>query len=175
VKSNRQFVIPFKGLGVGKHDFEYDIDDAFFDGFEGSEITRGNVHVEVELEKKATMLEFYFGLSGTVTVLCDRCLDDLQMDIDYESELFVKFGDETEEQSDEIIVLSHKEFELDIAQFIYEFAHLSLPIKRVHPDDKKGKSTCNQEMLKKLDQYLVREDNDSTDPRWDNLKNLLNN
>jgi uncharacterized metal-binding protein YceD (DUF177 family) len=97
------------------------------------------------------------------------------MPIEYDSELFVNFGDTTEEQTDEIIVLAHNEFEIDVAQYIYEFVHLSLPYKRVHPLDKKGRSTCNKEMLKKLDEYIIRENDNNNDPRWDDLKNLMNN
>lgn len=174
MKSNRQFVIPFKGLKVGKHDFVFEIGNKFFDDFEGSEISNGTLQVQVILEKRPSMLEFDFILKGSVIVTCDRCLDDLEVPIDFSSKLFVKFGDTTEEQTDEIIVLSHAEHELDVMQYIYEFAHLSLPFKRVHPNDKKGKSTCNKEMLKKLDEYIIRNDQEDTDPRWDDLKNLLN-
>ena len=175
MKPNRQFVIPFKGLKVGKHSFVYDIDDKFFDDYAQSEVTQGKIHVEVDLDKKASLLEFYFSLEGKVIVTCDRCLNEFEMPIAYNTELFVKFGDVTEEQTDEIIVLSHNEFELDVAQYIYEFVHLSLPYKRVHPDDANGHSTCNKEMLKKLDEYIIRENDDNKDPRWDDLKNLLNN
>jgi uncharacterized protein len=175
VKSNRQFIIPFKGLKVGRHNFVFDIDDTFFDDFEQSEITKGKVHVEVDLEKKTNMLELYFSLAGDVMITCDRCLDEFEMPIEYDSELFVNFGDITEEQTDEIIVLAHSEFEIDVAQYIYEFVHLSLPYKRVHPLDKKGRSTCNKEMLKKLDEYIIRENDNNNDPRWDDLKNLMNN
>jgi uncharacterized protein len=175
VKTNDQFIIPFKGLKEGKHSFVFEVDDWFFDDFEGSEITKGEVHIEVELDKKATMLLLNFDLTGTVFVACDRCLDDLEMQVDYQTELFVKFGDETEEQTEEILVLSHHEFELDVTQHIYEFIHLSLPYKRVHPNDKKGKSTCNAEMIKKLDEYIIHESDNDNDPRWDGLKNLLNN
>ena len=175
MKSNRQFIIPFKGLKVGRHNFAFDIDDTFFDDFEQSEITKGKVHVEVDLEKKTNMLELYFRLAGNVMITCDRCLDEFEMPIEYDSELFVNFGDTTEEQTDEIIVLAHNEFEIDVAQYIYEFVHLSLPYKRVHPLDKKGRSTCNKEMLKKLDEYIIRENDNNNDPRWDDLKNLMNN
>ncbi len=174
MKSNRQFVIPFKGLSIGKHDFIFEIDDEFFDGFEGSEIHKGKIEAKVTLDKKPSMLEFDFDLQGIVLVTCDICLDELEITIEYDSKLFVRFGDVTEEQTDEIIVLSHAEHEMDVAQYIYEFCHLSLPYKRVHPNDKRGNSTCNKEMLKKLDQYIVRKQNEEIDPRWDDLKNLLN-
>jgi len=174
VKSNRQFVIPFKGLKIGKHDFVFEIDDKFFDGFEGSEIHKGKIEVQIILDKKPTMLEFDFHLHGNVLVTCDLCLDELEVTIEYNSKLFARFGDVTEEQTDEIIVLSHAEHEIDVAQYIYEFSHLSLPYKRVHPNDDREKSTCNKDMLKKLDEYIVRNQHEETDPRWDDLKNLLN-
>lgn len=174
MKPNRQFVIPFKGLKVGKHNFVFDIDDKFFDDYEQSEITQGHVHIEVDLDKRSNMLEFHFRLAGNVMVTCDRCLDEFEMPIEFDAPLYVKFGDENEEQTDEIIVLSHSEFEIDVAQYIYEFVHLSLPYKRVHPNDSKGRSTCNKEMLKKLDEYIIRENEEDNDPRWDDLKNLLN-
>ncbi len=176
MKSNRQFVIPFKGLKVGKHDFVFDVDDKFFDSFEGSEIQKGTINTIVILDKKPSMLEIDFHLKGSVSVACDVCLDELEINIEYDSKLFVRFGEITEEQTDEIIVLSHAEHELNVAQYIYEYSHLGLPYKRIHSNDKKGKSKCNKEMLKKLDEYLVRnEQEQGNDPRWDDLKNLLNN
>lgn len=174
MKSNRQFVIPFKGLKIGKHDFVFDIDEKFFDDFEGSEIHRGKIKVELMLDKKPSLLEFDFHLTGFAVVSCDVCLDDVEIPIEFDSKLFVRFGDTSEEQTDEIIVLSHAEHELDVSQYIYEYSHLALPYKRVHPNDKKGKSTCNKEMLKKLNEYLIQEEQENTDPRWDGLKDLLN-
>jgi uncharacterized metal-binding protein YceD (DUF177 family) len=173
--SNRQFVIPFKGLSSGKHDFVFDIDDKFFDAFTESEINKGKVHVEVLLIKSVTMLELIFSLEGSVYVMCDRCLDDFDLSISYNTNLFVKFGETTEEQTDEIIVLSQNEFEIDLTQYIYEYIHLSLPYRRLHPDDDNGKSTCNKDMIKKLEEYLMDEKVKTPDPRWNDLNNLLNN
>jgi uncharacterized metal-binding protein YceD (DUF177 family) len=98
------------------------------------------------------------------------------MPIEFATKLFVKFGETNEEQTDEIIVLSFSEHEFDLKQYLYEYILLSLPYRKVHPNDKKGKSLCNKEMLKKLNEYVIRGDDQTIDPRWDNLKNLfLNN
>jgi uncharacterized protein len=176
VRSNLQFVIPFKGLKVGQHEFVSDVDDAFFESFEGSEVTKGDVHVEIILIKRENLLEFDFSLTGNVNIICDRCLDEFSLPIEYETKLFVKFGENFEEQTDEIIILSFAEHEIDLSQYIYEFICLSLPYRRVHPDDENGNSTCNKEMISKLNQYIVNESDQDTDPRWDNLKDfLLNN
>jgi uncharacterized protein len=177
VKSNRQFVIPFKGLKEGRHDFIFEIGDKFFDDFPESEIKKGDVQVNVYLVKRVNMLEFEFEISGNVWATCDRCLDEFLLPIEYEANLFVKFGEISEEQTDEIILLSSSETEIDLLQYIYEFIHLSLPYRKVHPNDKKGKSLCNKEMLKKISEYTTRENiENSNNPEWDNLKNfLLNN
>jgi len=175
VKYNRQFVIPFKGLKSGKHDFLFDIDEKFFNSYEENEITRGKVHIEIQIVKNLTMLELNFFLEGTVTVMCDRCLDDLEIPVSYTANLYIKFGDTTEEQTDEILILSHNEFEIDVSQYIYEYTKLSLPYKRIHPDNETGVSTCNGEMIKKLDEYLIEPNIKNIDPRWDDLRSLLNN
>ncbi len=125
-------------------------------------------------------MELDFALAGMAEVSCDRCLDPLKLDIELETKMYVHFGNhvsEGDEDDSDVMVLSHDEEQLDIAQFIYEYAHLSLPARRVHPDDKTGKSTCNEYMIQKLNQYLVEEDKGSpaSDPRWNNLKNVFDN
>ena len=175
MKSNNRLIIPFKGLKIGTHTFVFDIDDKFFGDFQQSEINKGKVHVVVNLEKQSSMLQLEFVLQGTVFVACDRCLDDLDLHIDYNTNLFIKFAEQTEEQTEEILVLSYAEHELDVSQYVYEYAHLSLPYKRMHPDKENGESTCNKDMLKKLEEYLLPEKDETTDPRWNNLKDLMNN
>lgn len=175
VKRQSQYVIAYKGLKDGLHLFDFKVDAKFFESFENSEIEKGDVDVRVSMNKKTTMLEFEFQIEGKVTVLCDRCLDPVEIEVENEAPLFVKFGDETHEETEELIVLSEQETEIDLSQFIYEFVHLSLPYRRVHPDDKNGKSTCNKEMLKRLEELSVNEEKTDTDPRWNELKNLFNN
>lgn len=175
VKRQSQYVIAYKGLKDGLHLFDFKVDDLFFESFEESEIEKGAVNIHVSLNKKPTILEFLFEIDGKVTVSCDRCLDPVELEIEYEAPLYVKFGEETHEETDELYVISEQETEIYLAQFIYEFIHLSLPYRRVHPDDKNGNSTCNKEMLKRLEELSVNEEKPDTDPRWNNLKDLFNN
>jgi DUF177 domain-containing protein len=81
-------------------------------------------------------------------------------------------GSDSEDEDDDIITIAANEHELDLSQYIYEYITLSLPIKRVHPEDEKGNSTCNKEVLKKLEKFLIEEENKNTDPRWNGLKNI---
>ena len=153
--------------------FDWTIDDKFFAWYEMSEISDACIHVQVTLVKHARFLELHFVLKGWAEVSCDRCLYPAKLDVSSEAQLFVKFdehADEAESDDNDIVILSYDENQLDVAQYLYEYAHLSLPIRRVHPDDADGRSTCNEEMIRKLEQYLV-EDNSVPDELEDFSEN----
>lgn len=167
--------IPFKGLKEGKHQYQFHIDDRFFEAFPEGDIHKGNLEVTVDLLKRSTGLEAHFKITGKVIVPCDRCLDDLEQDIDYEGRLFFEFGEESNEVTDELIMLSATENTLELAQYIYEFVSLSLPFQKFHGTDSKGNPLCNKEMLEKLNQlYRNNDEYEIEDPRWDKLRDLIN-
>lgn len=167
--------IPFKGLKDGKHEYEFRVDNTFFETFPESEIEKGSVSVRVELIKRSTGLEADFDLQGSVIVPCDRCLDDLEYPIDYQGKLYFEFGETSEEVTDELIMLSAGENYLELAQYIYEFINLSLPLQKVHGEDENGESLCNQDMLARLGSMTNNNDDDEIDdPRWDRLRDLIN-
>jgi uncharacterized metal-binding protein YceD (DUF177 family) len=142
-----------------------------------SEISNASINVQLTLVKHTRFLELNFVLDGWAEVNCDRCLDPLKFDIASEAQMFVKFGDRAgEDDSDDhdVIILPYDEDQLDVAQYLYEYAHLSLPIRRVHPDDTNGHGTCNAEMIRKLEQYLV-DDRQVTGSRWDELRKFSEN
>jgi len=138
-----------------------------------SEISDACIHVQVTLVKRASFLELHFVLEGWAEVNCDRCLYPVKLDVSSEAQMYVKFdehADETESEDNDIVILSYDDDQLDVAQYLYEYAHLSLPIRRVHPNDADGRSTCNEEMIRKLEQYLV-EDNSVPDELEDFSEN----
>ena len=167
----REFVIPFGGLSLGVHHYDFDINDKFFSFFEGSELENGKLKVDLELTKQSTMLILKFHIAGTSNVPCDRCSDLFDMEVKGDHQLIVKLGDEDFGDNDEIVSIPLTESEIEVSNYIYEFIILSLPQRRVHPDVK-GKSTCNKQMLKKLKEIAVKEKEKTTDPRWDKLKDL---
>ena len=159
------YIIPFKGLSLGSHSFDWVIDQSFFSEYEVSEINDALIKVQVILIKHTRFLELEFVLDGWVETECDRCLDPLKFDIESENKMFVKFDDDAsadESDDSDVLVLSHDEDKVNVAQYIYEYAHWCLPLRKVHPDDENGHNTCNKAMLDKLKQYLV-EDNESDD------------
>ena len=174
MKPLKEYTIQFVGLKEGTHFFDFEIGKKFFNIFEYDEFNDTDVNIKVELEKKTTLLEFKFVASGTVNVNCDLTNEPFDQEINNSFELIVKFGEAYNDDNEDILVLPHAEYELNIAQYIYELIVLSVPTKRIHPGVTDG--TLNSEVLKKLDELSpkeLNEDNEDIDPRWNTLKKLL--
>jgi uncharacterized metal-binding protein YceD (DUF177 family) len=172
-----QFTIPFSGLKEGKHLFDFSADHRFFAGFEESEIEKGSVNIQVELEKRTTYLRLKFMLQGEVELICDRCLETYSQPIESTNPMLVKFSETETDDGDEVIYIHPGAHQVDVAKLIYEFIILSIPIRHVHPDNEEGKSLCDPEMLQKLDEYKATDlpEIDPIDPRWNDLKKIIGN
>jgi uncharacterized protein len=173
----KQYIIFFLGLKEGKHDFNFEIDKQLFLEFGENDITEAKIAIDVVMEKNTNHLVFNFEIKGEVTTSCDRCLGALDLEIQDSQILYVNFGEITSDITDidDTMILARSEDKINLAKHFYDYIMLSLPIKKIHPDDENGNSTCDLEMLKKLNEYEIQETNKKeTDPRWDKLKNLLN-
>lgn len=177
MKNRKEYLIPFVGLKPGKHHFEYQISNAFFEIFDYNEYQNSNIKVNVVLEKKSTLLELNFKHKGIVNVPCDLTNEDFDLPIKGQMKLIVRFGEEFNNENEELLILPHGEFQIDIAQYIYEMIVLSVPLRRVHPGVKDG--SLKTEALTKLNELIVKEEKEeikeeeNIDPRWDKLKQLL--
>ena len=176
MKPLKEFTIPFVGLKIGKHHFEYKIEQAFFKYFEYEEFNNSNVDVNLILDKKTTLLELNFKISGFVNVNCDLTNQPYNQPIKNEFDLVVKFGDEYNDEFEDILIVPHGTHEINVQQYIYELIVLSVPIKRIHPGVKDG--TLDSDILKKLEELSPKikeekETEEEIDPRWNTLKKLL--
>lgn len=177
MKKRGSYAVRISGIGEGDHNYSFDLDSRFFALFEHSEIREGDVHAEVVLEKKPGILSLHISLKGKVEVECDRCLEMFPEEISANQTLYVKTGEVAREEEDDVLIVGYDDHEIEISQFMYEFIMLALPYQKVHPDDNEGHSTCNPEMLKKLDAHRIKESDQDidrkTDPRWDALKDII--
>ena len=180
MSKTKEFLIPFIGLKLGKHHFEYQISNTFFANFDYDEFQSSDIKVGLVLDKKSNMLELEFKHKGTVNVPCDLTGEDFDLPIKGKMKLIVRFGDEFNNDNEELLILPHGEHEIDVAQYIYEMIALSEPLKRVHPGVKDG--SLQTEALKKLNELTVNKvkeqkeeskQEEDIDPRWDKLKKLL--
>ena len=168
------FFIPFVGLKQGKHGFEYDIDNAFFESFDYKEFNGADIKAEATLNKTSTMMELDIIADGLVNVDCDLTNEPYDQNITSDLHLVIKFGEEYSDEDDEILILPHGEHQFNIAQYLYEMLVLAVPHKRMHPGVLDG--TLKSEALKKLQELQPKEttkEKNDTDPRWDGLKKLL--
>ena len=173
MKGLKEFTIPFVGLKEGKHLFEYTIDNKFFEAFNFDEFNSSSVKVLLTFVKKSTLFELNFAAEGTVEVPCDISNELYFQEIKSNLPIIVNFGPEFNDDNEDILILPHEAYEIDIAQYIYEMIVLAVPNKRVHPQVLDG--TMESEALKKLKELQIKEVKtvENTDPRWDKLKNLI--
>ncbi|MFA7082662.1 MAG: DUF177 domain-containing protein [Bacteroidales bacterium] len=160
------YSVNFTPLIIGEHRFDFEVDKSLFDKFENEDILGADISLTVDLLKEERMMTFVFNFKGTLNVLCDRCLDPLDVKIKGENTLFVKYGEKHLEEDDDVIVISNKEHEIDLSHQIYEYILLQKPMKCVHEISK-----CNSDIIERINKK--EEDNDkSVDPRWAALKNI---
>ena len=186
-----QYNVVLKDLSDASRLYEFCLDDVYFKKIDSPEVQKGNVLAKVNVQRKLSVFELQFTLEGSVTIPCDRCLDDMEQTINYKEKLQVKFGDKFSEE-DEIVIVPESEGAINIAWFLYEFIVLNIPIKHVH-----ATGECNKTMVTKLKKHITRQKDDDedgvavlfdddddddfttdeiqTDPRWDGLQNITEN
>ena len=176
MKDLKEFDISFRGLKDGITQFEYTIENKFFNFFEYDEFYNSNIKVDLSFLKKPTMFELNFTFLGWVEVTCDVTNELFKYPIETSLELIVNFGEEFNDENEELLVIPYADYKLNIAQYIYEAIVLALPLRRIHPGLNDG--TLQSEVLEKLrelniNKEEVEEHNKEIDPRWNKLKNIL--
>ncbi|HEY4194748.1 MAG TPA: DUF177 domain-containing protein [Mucilaginibacter sp.] len=173
MKSLKTYSIPFTGLKLGKHIFDYVITNAFFDEFEYSLVKKADLQCQVELEKQETMLILNFHISGIISLNCDKCLAEFPQQVDIHEQQIAKFSDEGIDEDEEIITLTKNDHEINIAGLIYEYVNVAAPFIAVCSDEG-NTSYCDKEMIDRLNELSAGsgDDDDKADPRWDALKKI---
>lgn len=181
------YKLPLKSLGVGHHEFDYHLDKQFFTDMESSDVHGADLTVALTVDYDGEFYRLDFHITGEVILICDRCLDDLHFPIDASYSIAVKYGEDYNDDSDEVLEIPESDNTLNVAYMIYDTVILAIPIKHVHPMGK-----CNRQMsaiLKKhrarsgdedaeLENELIDEIDDidagesGTDPRWNALRKL---
>ena len=178
-----EYTIPLRGLKDGVSEFKYVLTNDFFTKIDDPDIQKGNLTAILEIKRTGETFELNFAINGMVQIACDRCLDDMEQPIETKDRLYVRFGKEFAEEDTNIIIVPFDEGEINVAWFIFEFIALNVPLKHVHAYGK-----CNREMTAKLQQVSAYDQNDAdneinvdpekeidTDPRWDELKKIIDN
>lgn len=177
------YKLPLKSLSVGTHEFDYKLDKAFFANMEYGDVRDADLDVHLAVEHRNDIYRLHFDIRGTITLLCDRCLDDLVLPVDTTYDINVEYGDDYNDDSDDLLIIPQGDNDLNVAYMLYDTVVLAIPIKHVHPLGK-----CNRAMSALLKKHRAQgEDADlqnelldsiddmesgssAPDPRWDALK-----
>ena len=129
--SQETYTIDLKGLLEDVTVRDFNLDDEFFRALDGSQLEHGALHVSVSIRKMTGFFDLQFHAVGSVTISCDRCLDDMDQPIETDNHLVVKLGD-TYSEDDDTVIVDENEGMLDLSWFIYEFIMLAIPINHTH-------------------------------------------
>ena len=171
----REFEIAFVGLKPGIHEYEYDIKDKFFEAFQLQDFRNCQADVKFSLDKKTGFMLLKFEIGGTLEVVCDRCNNSLPLELWDEFNITVKMVDEPElmneqEEDPDIYYISRGESHIDVANWIYEFINLSIPMHKTCDYEKMNGPYCNKsamDILKKMD---LKGKKDKENPIWKGLE-----
>ena len=139
MSEQNHYMIDLSRLPLGTHSFDIQLDDAFFESLEKSEILRGKVACKAVLNLREEDYQLNIAVHGTVFVVCDRCLDPMPLEIEANDELM---NDEPEAPNDEI----------DLSWLAYEIVSINIPIVHSHQAGE-----CNQQMELLLHDHLCDE------------------
>jgi uncharacterized metal-binding protein YceD (DUF177 family) len=179
MSGKHEYEIAFVGLKLGAHVYEYTIDDLFFKDFEAQDFTNCKAHIALTLDKHTTFMQLKFDVGGTVQVVCDRCSNDLQMQLWDEFKVYVKYDDDPEtmnanEEDPDVFYISRGESLLDVKNWLYEFVTLSLPNQKSCSEAEIGGPQCNNEVLAYLKKSEENVNQTQTNNLWKDLPNIDN-
>ena len=163
---NSDTTVRFSGLKSGRYSYDFDLGEEFFKSFENEEICDGKVHVAAVLEKNERVMMFNFSLEGEVTTKCDRCLGEMRVPIVGEESLNVRLSDDETSDDENVAILPEGSFEIELAQWLYEYVAVRIPMQHMHPDGE-----CDPEVTQYISEGEQVE-SDEVDPRWEVLKKV---
>jgi uncharacterized metal-binding protein YceD (DUF177 family) len=171
----RNFDIHFIGLKNGVTVINYDIESQFFGLFEKSPITTGRLSVRLKFDKKESFFMLKFEVDGIINIACDRCSDFFDYEIMFDFDMLVKYGEAEDKFKDEgeVMYIERGVSHFNIAEVIYDYTLINIPIQVIHPNDVNGKPKCNPAILEKLSKNTHNQI-DEIDPRWALLNKLKN-
>jgi uncharacterized metal-binding protein YceD (DUF177 family) len=150
--NKHEYEIAFVGLKPGAHIYEYSVDDKFFEKYGAQDFKNCAVQIKLTLDKQTTLFKLKFEVGGKATVDCDRCSNDLELDLWEEFDLYIKYAENADELNDneedpDVFYINRNESILNVEDWIFEFVNLSIPYQRSCANDEIGGSKCNPAVL----------------------------
>ena len=160
------FKIDIFRLENKQYTHEFEGNDGFFEALDQDLIKKGHFKATVVLNKNETMIQMIYKISGSVELTCDRSLDLFDFPVDVNQKMILKFSDHNEEITEELMLIDRNSQYINVAQDIFDFIGLQIPIKKLHPRFEKDEVTYESLMKKFDDEY---EENDSEEDELDDF------
>lgn len=184
MKKIHKYDIGIAKLSDKKHEYAFDLNDSFFKLFDQSIINGGNLEAKVTLDKTELLLTLDFQIQGDLNLTCDRTLEEFAYPVNVQETLLVRFGAEELELDDNAIQIRPDTNKLNVAQHIFDYLGLAVPMKKLHPrcvaEDKQKELDEDAEVMHIFSTGTASgpengeggDDDSSADPRWDALKKI---
>jgi len=174
---SKEYIIEFNKVKTGVNNYTFILDDAFLTQIEGAAYSKANVEASLQLLKSSTLYDLKFHLKGCVQCECDVCLEEFRMPIEADYKLLIKLSDTENYEDDEILYITEKVNEYNLAQYLYESLVVSIPTRKVC--EMSGTKQCNEKVIAKLNELTspAEDTNDEEgadeNPTWDKLKDIF--
>ncbi len=171
----KDFSVNIIGLSKNAHHFQFELKDGFFEHYGKEVLSSGDFGAAVSLDKRETFIEVDFKISGHAKLICDRSLEPFDYVLNLDRRVIFKYGEEPQEISDEIVIITRDQDNIDLGQFMYEFIALAIPIKKIHPDLKDEEEYDDESNVKIVYSTSTEKEEkkeEEIDPRWEKLKKL---
>lgn len=179
MKTRKKYDIHIYKLSNGIHEYDFEIRDEFFEMFDGDLVSKGRLNALITLNKSDSMIQVDFNIQGSIELECDRSLEEFDFPIDAVRSMIYKYGDEEKELSEDVYVIEKNTQTLNVADIIFEFIGLEVPMKKLHPrfqdeEDEDDGSEGSMIYYSEPEEDQNEQDEENIDPRWAALKNLKN-
>lgn len=170
----RAFRIPVAALRSESATYSWELGQSFFQHFGlVDDLPKGEFQVDLEITPMVGGGILVFFVNGQVHSLCDRCNAPIDIPIDADYQLIVKFGD-PDASTDEVMMVDPDAPEFSVAQLVFDFALLSVPIGKTIPGcEEMDPSPCDQSIVSFLKNNDKSEEKDESP--WDDLKRIFDN
>jgi uncharacterized metal-binding protein YceD (DUF177 family) len=166
----KAFNVDIYNLSLGTHQFDFKVDKSFFDSFEYSIVQSGELDVKLDLDNRETFLVLDFTIKGSIDLTCDRSLEEFEHVLDLKEQLILKYGSEEIQGDDEIEIIEPGTIRINVADFIYEYITIAVPMKKIHP--KYLEESEEDEVIYYTSDEDESEEKDTSGSVWDQLKKL---
>ena len=164
------------GLSNGAHEYDFNIRNNFFEKHPHDDVKGANCQIELILRKSTYQIVAEINIKGTLTLECDRSLEEFPYKLEEQIEIYFKYNESNEEIDDTLFHITPTLETLDFEDILYQSIGTSIPMKKIHPEyiEEDDFNDDAEEVLiySSKDGEEIEDNDDICDSRWEALKNL---